>query len=41
MEDSKKTNMCKHWRNGVDCPFKERCLYAHGEVRTIQVLVVE
>lgn len=32
-DDTRKTSMCKHWRNGTECPYREKCHYAHGEVR--------
>ena len=31
IEDVRKPSMCNHWRNGTDCPYGDRCMYAHGE----------
>lgn len=30
-EEVRKPSMCNHWRNGTDCPYGDRCMYAHGE----------
>lgn len=33
-DDVRKTLMCKHWRNGTECPYRDKCHYAHGQVRS-------
>jgi hypothetical protein len=30
-KEKMKTRLCKHWLENTDCPYRDRCAYAHGK----------